>query len=179
MSIVKILLGLSLIALSFISCDSDKSLQVYIVDKQEDDRFMKVDLATSLIENTEVLDEKNKEILKTIKKVNVVAYPKEKGTEAEYQAEKAKLDLILNQEKYQLLTEFKSNGQLVTLKYLGDDDAIDEVIIYGRDDDKGLAVFRLLGDNMKPEDLGRLAMALQKGDFDLSGMTGVEDIFKN
>ncbi|GEQ85986.1 hypothetical protein ULMS_14940 [Patiriisocius marinistellae] len=181
MNIVKIILGLSLAALSFISCNTDKSLQVYIVDKQEDDRFMKLDLATSLIEDAEGLDEENRKILKTIKKINVVAYQKEQGTDADYQTEKAKLDLILSQEKYHLLSKFKSNNQLVTLKYIGDDTTIDEVIVYGSDDQKGLALFRLLGNNMKPENLANLAMSLEKGGFNLSdmtGMSGIEDIFK-
>ncbi len=137
-----------------------------------------VDLATSFLSEMDSLPEDQKTILKTVKKMNVVAYSKKGGTDLEYKAEKDKLEVIFDQEKYKQLGSFNVNGQNVSLMYLGEEDAIDEVIVFGRDDDKGLAVFRLLGDNMNPSDLMKLSNVIEKGNLDLSQLAGMEDIFK-
>ena len=176
-TIVKYTVAAAIALFSLISCDGSKSLQSYIVDKQEDDRFMKVDLATSLLANLDSIPSDQKEVLNTVKKMNVVAYPKSEGTDADYKVEKAKLDLIFNQEKYKVLGSFNKNNQNMKLMYLGDEEAIDEVIIYGRDDEKGLAVFRLLGDKMNPASMMKLATTLEDGDLNLSQLAGLEDIF--
>ena len=177
-TIVKYTVAAAIAIITLISCDGSKSLQSYIVDKQEDDRFMKVDLATSLFAKMDSIPADQKEVLNTVKKMNVVAYPKKEGTDADYLAEKAKLDVIFNQDKYKVLGSFKSNGQNMKLMYLGDEEAIDEVIVYGRDDEKGLAVFRLLGDKMNPASMMKLAANLENGDVNLSDLAGLEDIFK-
>lgn len=176
-TIVKYTVAAAIALVSLISCDGSKSLQSYIVDKQDDDRFMKVDIATSLLANMDSIPADQKEVLNTVKKMNVVAYPKSEGTDTDYQVEKKKLDLIFDQEKYNLLGSFKSNGQNMKLMYLGDEDAIDEVIVYGRDDEKGLAVFRLLGDKMNLGAIMKLASNLEDGDINLSQLAGLEDIF--
>lgn len=161
MTIVKYIIGVSLAVLTLLSCDGSKSLQSYIVDKQEDDRFMKVDIATSLVKDIDSLPQDQKDILNTIKKMNVVAYPKNEGSQADYDTEKGKLAVIFDQEKYKELGSFKAKNQNVTLMYLGEEDAIDEVIVYGRDDEKGLAVFRLLGDDMNPSDVMKLSKMIE------------------
>ena len=176
-TIVKYTVAAAMALLTLISCDNSTSLQSYIVDKQADDRFMKVDLSTSLLANIDSIPEASKDVLNTIKKMNVVAYPKKEGTEADFQIEKTKLDVIFNQKKYKVLGSFKSNGQNMKLMYLGTEEAIDEVIVYGRDDQKGLAVFRLLGDDMNPATMMKLAATLKKGDINLSQLAGLEDIF--
>lgn len=178
MTIVKYVVGFALGFLTLMSCDNSKSLQSYIVEKQEDDRFMKVDFATSLMSEMDSLPQDQKDVLQSIKKMNVVAYPKKEGTEIDYEAEKGRLSVIFDQEKYKTLGKFKANNQNITLMYLGEEDAIDEVIVYGRDDEKGLAVFRLLGDDMNPNDVMKLSSMIENGNVDLSKLTGLEEVFK-
>jgi hypothetical protein len=177
MTVVKYIIGFSLAMITLLSCDNSKSLQSYIVEKQADARFMKVDFATSLISEMDSLPQEQKEVLQSIKKMNVVAYPKKKGTEAEYEVEKVRLSVIFDQEKYKTLGSFRANNQNITLMYLGEEDAIDEVIVYGRDDEKGLAVFRLLGNDMDPSDVMKLSAMLEDGNLDLSKLTGLEEVF--
>jgi len=179
MRFVKYFTGLALTALALVSCN-DKSLQKYLVEKQDDSKFVKVDLAASLLEgvNSNFTDEE-KEILSTIKKVNVVAYPIKKGDTADYTAEKEELESILEQEKYKELTRIKSNGWNATLKYTGEEDAIDEVIVYANDSERGFALFRLLGENMRPDQMLKLMDSAERGDLDLSKFTGLGEIFKN
>ena len=94
-TIVKYTVGIALVALSMISCNSEPSLQKYLVEKQDDDKFMKIDLATSLLqgENSNFTPEEQN-VLNSVKKINVVAYPL-KGDKAEYEVERNKVQAIL------------------------------------------------------------------------------------
>jgi hypothetical protein len=176
-TIVKFFTGLLLGGLLFTSCDSSPSLQEYLVDKQGDNNFVKVDLATSLLYAEEdKLSPEQKDVLKTVKKINVVAYPM-KDNEVEYTAERKKILDILSQERYQTLMKMGSNKKGVTLKYLGEDDAIDEVIIYGNDSERGFIVFRLLGKDMNPGDMIRMVETMDTDNVNLSALEGIEALF--
>src|SRR5690554_7422414 len=62
------------------SC-GEASLQKYFVEKQDDPKFMKIDLAPSLLEGKNTLGAEEKETLKGIKKINVVALPIKEANE--------------------------------------------------------------------------------------------------
>ncbi|GAB5399917.1 MAG: hypothetical protein Aureis2KO_15020 [Aureisphaera sp.] len=178
MQLVKILTALTVAAIALVSCNNDKSLQRYLVDKQEDDRYLKVDLATSLLQSDEAsFTEEQKEILNTIKKVNMVAYPLKNGNADEYNAEKSKVREIIDQEKYKTLSKMKSKDTHITLKYLGEEDAIDEVIVFASNEEKGFGVFRLLCDDMKPGQVLQLMNSIDSGDIDVSKLAGFGDVF--
>ncbi|MAO09297.1 MAG: hypothetical protein CL596_11355 [Alteromonas sp.] len=176
---VKYVTLLALALAAMVSCDNGKSLQRYLVDKQEDDRFLKVDIATSLFmaeENN--FTEEEKDIFSTIKKINVVAYPVKSGNEAEYESEKAIVKGIIDQEKYKTLGKVKSNDMMMTMKYLGEETAIDEVIVFASSSEKGFGVFRLLCDDMRPDQALKLMNTLERGDIDLSKLSGIEGMFE-
>lgn len=179
MGTIKFLLALSVVTLSLISC-SNPSLQKYLVEKQDDPNFVKMDLATSILEGKNShFDEEDRAVLKTIKKINIVAYPIKKDDSLAYLSEKESLESILNQERYKDLTRIKSKNWNASLKYTGDDDAIDEVIVYASDNSKGFAVFRLLGEDMRPDRILQLIHKMDKDDMDLSKLAGFSQIFKD
>ena len=179
MGLVKYLIPFALAFLALVSCSNEPSLQKYLVDKQDDDKFLKIDLATSLLqaENSSFTEEQQ-EILNTVKKVNVVAFKLKDGNMAEYEAEKDKLASIMKQDKYKTLIKYGSNSRGATLKYLGEENAIDEVIVFASDSEKGFAVFRLLGENMQPGQMIKLMNSIDDGDLDLSGFSGIGDLLE-
>jgi len=180
MALLKYLTVLVVAALSLISCGNGESLQRYLVDKQEDDRFLKVDIATSLFKNDENnFTEEEKEILNTIKKINVVAYPVKSGDIAEYESEKAVVKGIIDQEEYKTLGSVKSKDMHMTMKYVGEETAIDEVIVFASSEEKGFGVFRLLCDDMRPDQALKLMKTMERGDLDLSELSGIGDMFSN
>jgi len=179
MILVRYISALILLTLTAISCQDGQSLQRYLVDKQDDDKFVKVDIATSLLESNEAdFTQEQRDILNTIKKINVVAYPLKGENQVDYTAEKTELRSIIDQEKYKALGSFNSNGTFMTMKYLGTEDAIDEVIVFASDDDRGFAIFRLLGDKMNPGQMMKLMSSLQSGDLDLSAFGGIGDLLE-
>jgi len=179
MVLTKYLIPLILVALTLFGCSNDKSLQRYLVDKQDDDKFLKVDVATSLLQSdSNSFTQEQKDILETVKKVNVVAYKIQNDNLAEYETEKEKLASIMNQDKYKTLIKFGSNNRGATLKYLGEEDAIDEVIVFASDVEKGFAVFRLLGENMRPDQMIKLMSSIDNGDIDVSKLSGIGELFE-
>ncbi|MDN3723742.1 DUF4252 domain-containing protein [Aequorivita sp. SDUM287046] len=164
---------------ALVSCN-DKSLQKYLVEKQDDDKFVKMDIAASLLQGkNNNFTQEEQEILNTIKKVNVVAYPIIEGDTADYEKERLELKAILDQEQYKELTRIKSNDWNATLKYTGEEDAINEVIVFASDDNRGFAVFRLLGENMRPDQMMQLMKSAERGDLDVSKLEGFGEIFKD
>ncbi|MDC3366602.1 DUF4252 domain-containing protein, partial [Flavobacteriaceae bacterium] len=91
----KAVIILSVLAI-FISCNQQKTIQTYIVEKQDKPGFMSVDLPMSLIQlNTDKVPLDVKEAYGSIKKVNVLGLPYLNNNEA-YEIEKKAISLILN-----------------------------------------------------------------------------------
>ena len=176
MKVIKIL-SLALAATAFVSCANETSLQEYYVENQQDNKFIAVDIPTSMFTNTEELDETQKETLETVKKINVLALPV-KDSKEEYEIEKARLAEILKDEKYQLLMRYGSNTRKAEIYFTGNEDAIDEIIVYGYDDTKGVGVARVLGEDMNPQKLMEFMKSLDKGDIDVAGLKGISGMLQ-
>jgi len=178
MVLIKYVIGIGLAALTLFSCSNEKSLQRYLVDKQDDDAFLKVDIAASLLQSNDAdFSQEEKDILATVKKINVVAFPLKGENVANYDVEKQELKEIIGQEQYKTLMKFGSNNKGAVLKYLGAEESIDEIIVFASDDEKGFALFRLLGDNMNPAQIIKLMNSIDKGDMDISSLKSIGNIF--
>ena len=70
-----------------------------------------------------------------------------------------------------------SNKQGATLKFTGDEEAVDEFIVYASDNERGFAIFRLIGDDMEPDSLIKLLTSIDKGDVEVSQLKMVGDMF--
>ena len=179
MTLTRYIVGTSLAAIALFGCSDGKSLQRYLVDKQDDDNFLKIDIAASLLQtDSSTLTQEEKDILATVKKINVVAYPIKDNNNENYDAERKQLKDIIGQEKYKTLMKYGSNKKGATLKYLGEEDAIDELIVFASDDERGFALFRLLGDDMKPDQMIKLMNSIDKGDMDVSALKSIGDLFE-
>ena len=89
MTLTRYIVGISLAAIALFGCSDGKSLQRYLVDKQDDDNFLKIDIAASLLQtDSSTLTQEEKDILATVKKINVVAYPIKDNNNENYDAER-------------------------------------------------------------------------------------------
>lgn len=146
------IISLFVVTLLMTSCQSEQSLQAYLVESQEKTGFITFDIPTSFLQlASDDVTEEVKETLKSIRKVNVVALPYSNDNKEEYNTEKEKINKILkNSDKYKSLMRMTSNGIKMNIYYTGTQDAIDEVIAFGYADDKGVGIARVLGDDMNP-----------------------------
>ncbi len=154
-------------AILLASCSSQQSLQEYYVDNSENPNFISLDVPASILKlKKDALSSSQLEAVESLRKFNMLAFKKTSENVVEYRAEKAKVKEILKDEEFVELMKINSSYGKGVIKYLGDEDAIDEVIIYGDSKDKGFALVRVLGKNMNPAHIAQLMQAIQKSDFD-------------
>ena len=169
---------LSLIAFLLIACDKNPSLQKYYVDSNENTDFITFDVPASVLSlKNEDASKEVKETLKSIKKVNFLGFQLKEDNQEKYKIEKQKISKILSNSKYQDLMSI-GGKQSLTVKFLGTEDAIDEVIIFGSDKDKGFALVRVLGNNMDPSKMMLLINKI-KYNGNKEDLKGLESFFKS
>ena len=174
-SIALVLVGLAL----FSACDNRKSVQEYYVEKQENNNFIAIDLPASLVSLDEGASEETRATLKTIKKLNVLAFKVDESNRAEYEKEYAEVKEILKSDKYNELMRMKHEGINIVINYQGSDEAVDEFILLASDNTKGFALARVLGDNMKPAQIVKMAEDMKNIDADGSALAELGDLFSD
>ncbi|MFS4468086.1 DUF4252 domain-containing protein [Maribacter sp. 2210JD10-5] len=176
--VIKSILAMMLMTMA--SCSSTQSLQEYYVDNTENPNFLFFDVPASILNVDEVnLTDTQKTALSSLKKLNILAFKKTTANVAEYKTEKTNIKAILSNGKFTELMKMNTEYGKATIKYKGEENAIDEVIIYGDNDDKGFAVVRILGDDMNPAHFVQLMQAIQKSDYKGEGLGEIVDLFKN
>ena len=149
-------------AILTVACDTKPSLQKYYVDSKDNNAFISVDLPANIIElKDENVSEEVKNTLKTIKKVNFLALQVDENNQELFNTEKEKVAEILKNPDYKQLMRMKTADGNVTVNYLGTEDAINEVIIFGSDSKRGFALVRVLGENMNPADIMSMAQEIK------------------
>ncbi len=150
------------VVLLTIACDSNPSLQKYYVDSKENSEFISIDLPSSILQLKDTEASKDiKNTLETIKKVNFLALQLSETNKELYSLEKEKVNSILKNPKYKQLMRMKLGKSNVSIHYLGEEDAIDEVVIFGSDTEKGFAIIRVIGENMNPADILKLTQNIK------------------
>lgn len=169
--------GAFILGIMVSACNNEQSLQEYYVNNQGNKDFIAIDLPASMLTNMSAMDENQRRTLETIRKINILAISKKPENQARIETEKQNVGNILNNEKYELLMKFGGGTTKMELYFTGDEEAIDEFILYGHDENKGMAVARILGDNMNPGDIINLVRSFEKGDVNIPGMEGMAQMF--
>lgn len=177
---IKTVVAAFAVLLTLASCSNKQSLQEYYVDNQENGDFILVDVPTSLLgKNVEALSEEQQEVFKTVRKINLMAYQTKSGDTAAMQLERDKVKEILTSDDYEELMKASGDMGQMRLYFKGEEDAIDEVIFFGADDNKGFMLARLLGNDMNIGDMMRMAESLEKSDIDVSQFGSIMEVFDN
>ena len=168
-----------LVAIMLFSCNRDATLQKYFVEKQKDSNFISFDLSSDMfIQNEDLLTQEQKETLKTIKKVNLIALKSDESKKDLIDSESLKIKEILANDKYEQLIRYGSNTKNAALYYTGKENAIDEVVVFGFDEQSGLGLARVLGNNMNPAEVMTLIQSMDKGNLDFSVFNQLEASLK-
>lgn len=162
-----------------ISCSSTQSIQEYYVDSAENPNFISLDLPASILNLEEAnLSDTQKEAIQSLKKLNILAFRKTAANAAEFEIEKGKVNAIFKNSSFKELMKLNSSYGKGFIKYSGEEDAIDEVIIYGNSNDKGFALIRVLGNDMNPAHLVQLMQAIQQSDYKGEGLGEIGEFLK-
>lgn len=172
--------GISLILIVlFVGCSSTQSLQEYYVDNAENPNFLSIDLPVSLLNLEKAnLTVEQEEAMASLRKLNILAFKKTDQNEAEFQKERINVRAILKDSRFTELMKMNTSYGKASVKYLGEEEAIDEVVIYGDSDDKGFVLVRVLGKDMNPAKMVQFIQALEKSDYKGEGLEQVGKFFK-
>ena len=165
--------------LAFMSCSSTQSLQEYFVDNAENPDFLSIDLPVNMLNMDKAdLTAEQKEALASLTKLNVIAFKKTDANATDFQTEKAKVKAILKDNMFNELMKMNTSYGRATINYVGDEDAIDEVVVYGENEEKGFMLVRVLGDNMNPSKIAQFLQTLQKAKYKGEDLGQLSDFFK-
>lgn len=156
------------------NCKPQPSLQTYFVDHQEISDYISMDIPISFLDHNDLVLTKNQqEAINSIKKLNMLGYSLKSGSKDVFTQEVQTIKTILKSEKYNELMRMGNtkNGRII-INYVGDEHAIDELVIFGTSNEFGFAVIRVLGNEMdisKIMDLGPIIKNLDTRGMNLEG----------
>ncbi|MFY7739588.1 MAG: DUF4252 domain-containing protein [Flavobacterium sp.] len=170
------------IALSLLlfSCNSEPTLQKYFVDNQEKPGFVVVDVSPSILnlDKTKLTADQSK-ALSSFEKMNILAYQINDKNKSEYDVERKKINEILKDTiNYQQLMKFGSGKDGASISFIGDEDHIDEFILFGSKSDNGFAVVRILGKDMNPADAMTFLSVLKESNIDMKQLESLKGLMK-
>lgn len=159
------------------SCNSEPSLQKYFVENTESKDFIAVDISPDIlnVEKTKLTPEQS-EALKSFEKMNILAFKLDSSNVAKYDLERAKVTDILKNEKYQKLMSFGSGKDGVTVSFVGEEENIDEFVIYAKSKETGFAVVRIIGDKMNPTHIMNMLSVMQQSNMDLDQLKPLQEM---
>jgi Domain of unknown function (DUF4252) len=168
----------SILALLF-SCKNEPSLQKYFVENTDNKEFVSVDLTSKMLNiDNNKLSVSQKEAFESFEKINVLAFKINDKNKTQFETERAKVKLILKDPKYQQLIKFGSGKQGVQISYVGDDEHIEEFVVFGNKDENGFAVARVLGKNMNPTHIMDMMGALKNSNINMEQLKPLQDLMK-
>ncbi len=170
------------IALSLLlfSCNSEPSLQKYFVQNQEKPGFVVVDVSPSILnlDKTKLTADQSK-ALSSFEKMNILAYQINDKNKSEFDVERKKINEILKDTtNYQQLMKFGSGKDGASISFIGDEDHIDEFILFGTKSDNGFAVVRILGKDMNPADAMTFLSVLKESNIDMKQLESLKGLMK-
>jgi hypothetical protein len=168
---------LLLFSLFLISCNSEPTLQKYFVENTENKNFIALDVSPNIlnVDKTKLSVAQN-DALKSFDKMNVLAFKLNDKNKAEFETERAKVDLILKDKKYQQLMKFGSGKEGASVSFVGTDEHIEEFVFYANKKENGFAVVRILGKDMNPTSVMTMMSVLQQSNIDLEQLKPLKQL---
>jgi hypothetical protein len=177
---MKMIYGIALIiSLFLISCNSEPTLQKYFVENTENKNFVALDVSPDILNVDKTkLSVAQIDALKSFDKMNVLAFRLNETNKAEFETERAKVDLILKDKKYQQLMKFGSGKEGASVSFVGTDEHIEEFVFYANKKENGFAVVRILGKDMNPTSVMTMMSVLQQSNIDLEQLKPLQQLMK-
>jgi hypothetical protein len=168
-----------LFSLSLISCSSEPTLQKYFVENTENKNFIALDLSPEILNiDQSKLSVAQNDALKSFDKMNILAFKLTDKNKAEFETERAKVDLILKDKKYQQLMKFSSGNEGASVSFVEKDEHIEEFVFYANKKENGFAVVRILGKDMNPTAVMTMMSVLQQSKIDLEQLKPLQQLMK-
>lgn len=167
------------LSLLVVGCKTEPTLQKYFVENTENKDFIVLDVSPSILNLDKAkLSAEENGALESFDKMNVLAFKLNETNKAQFETERAKINLILKEKKYQQLMKYGSGSAGASVSYVGSDEHIDEFVLFANSKDAGFAVVRVLGDDMNPNNILTLMSVLKKSNIDMAQLKPLQEMFK-
>jgi len=161
------------------SCNNEPTLQKYFVENTENKNFIALDLSPSILNiDASKLSAEQNAALKSFNKMNILAFKLDAKNKAEFEVERAKVNAILKGEKYQQLMKVGHGKEGASISFVGDDEHIEEFVLYANKKENGFAVVRILGKDMNPTGIMTMLSVLQKANIDLEQLKPLRQLLE-
>ena len=168
-----------LTSLLLLSCNSEPSLQQYFVENAEKKDFLSLDISPSIVNVDKAkLTPEQKTALASFDKMNILAFKLDKSNQAQYEAESKKVGLILKGKDYQELMKIGSGKDAASISIVGDENDIDEFVLFAKKKDNGFAVVRILGNDMNPNNIMNMLSVLKSSKVDMAQLAPLQGLIK-
>lgn len=177
---MKTVCGLALLlSLFLVSCNSEPTLQKYFVENTENKNFIALDVSPNILNVDKTkLSIAQSDALKSFDKMNVLAFKLNDKNKAQFEIERAKVNLILKDKKYQQLMKFGSGKEGASVSFVGTDEHIEEFVFFANKKETGFAVVRILGKDMNPTNVMTMMSVLQQSNIDLEQLKPLQQLMK-
>jgi hypothetical protein len=166
-------------SLFLFSCNQEPTLQKYFVENTENKNFLALDISPGILNVDQTkLSSEQKTALQSFDKMNVLAFKLNDKNKAQFEVERAKVSLILNDKKYQQLMKFGSGKEGASVSYVGSDEHIEEFVFFANKKETGFAVIRVLGKDMNPTNIMTMMQVIQKSNIDLEQLKPLQQLMK-
>lgn len=167
------------LSLFLMSCNSEPTLQKYFVKNTENKNFIAMDVSPSILNVDESkLSIEQSTALKSFDKMNILAFKLDEKNKGQFETERAKIDDILKDPKYQQLMKFGSGKESASISYVGSDDHIEEFVLFANRKEMGFAVVRVLGKDMNPTNVMTMLSVLKESKIDLEQLKPLQQLVK-
>ena len=172
-------LALLLASLFLSSCNNEPTLQKYFVESSEKKGFIELDVSPSIINIDKTkLTAEQKTALGSFDKMNILAFNLDKKNKAQYDFESQKVTQILKNEKYQELMKVGSGKDAASVSFVGDENHINEFVLFAKKKENGFAVVRILGNDMNPNNILNMISLLQSSNIDMEQLKPLQALIK-
>ena len=160
-------------------CNSEPTLQKYFVENSDKKGFVAVDVSPSIInmDKTKVTVEQ-KIALKSFDKMNILAFKLDESNKTEYDIESQKITQILKGKNYQELMKVGSGKDAASVSFVGDENHINEFVLFAKKKENGFAVVRILGNDMNPNNIMDMLSILKSSNIDMDQLKPLQSLIK-
>ena len=168
-----------LVSLFLSSCNNEPTLQKYFVDSSEKKDFIALDVSPSIINIDKTkLTAEQKIALGSFDKMNVLAFKLNETNKAQYDVESQKVTKILKDKKYQELMKVGSGKDGASVSFVGDENHINEFILFAKKKENGFAVVRILGNDMNPNNILNMISLLKSSNINMEQLKPLQSLIK-
>ncbi len=161
------------------SCTGEPTLQKYFVDNSNKKDFIELDLASTFINTDKMqLTADQKTALESFSKMNILAFKLDKNNKVNYDVESQKVTAILKNKKYQELMKIGSGKDDASVSFVGDENHINEFVLFAKKKETGFAVVRILGKDMNPNNIMNMISLLKSSNINLEQLKPLQDLIK-